>query len=142
MGYSSFGVGPCLAEGVLCFELCEQRLTPPMSNSLFVLAGIKRCIFSVFLLGFRTFYPLHVLKPHKINREPSDLFDTGPLVAFYSKRDGRHASARDSFARIARGETPYRKFYTSDYALDESLTLFRSETGNHKFAVELGSDIF
>src|SRR6266704_1048115 len=66
MGYSSFGFGPCLAEGVLCFELCEQRLTPPMSNSLFCLAGIKRCIFSVFLLGFRTFYPLHVLEPHKI----------------------------------------------------------------------------
>src|SRR5437879_6739326 len=37
-----------------------------MSNSLFPLAGIKRCIFSVFLLGFRTFYPLHVLQPHKI----------------------------------------------------------------------------
>src|SRR6267143_4180743 len=66
MGYSSFGFGPCLAEGVLCFELCEQRLTPPMSNSLFPFAGIKRCIFSVFLLGFRTFYPLHVLEPHKI----------------------------------------------------------------------------
>src|SRR5437879_9355904 len=63
MGYSSFGLGPCLAEGVLCFELCEQRLTPPMSNSLFRVAGIKRCIFSVFLLGFRTFYPLHVLEP-------------------------------------------------------------------------------
>src|SRR5713226_5580128 len=61
-----FGLGPCLAEGVLCFELCEQRLTPPMSNSLLGLAGIKRCIFSVFLLGFRTFYPLHVLAPHKI----------------------------------------------------------------------------
>ena len=37
-----------------------------MSNSLFRFAGIKRCIFSVFLLGFRTFYPLHVLQPHKI----------------------------------------------------------------------------
>src|SRR5437879_13436340 len=67
MGYSSFGLGPCLAEGVLCFELCEQRLTPPMSNRLFSLAGIKRCIFSVFLLGFRTFYPFHILQPHKIS---------------------------------------------------------------------------
>src|SRR6267143_908798 len=69
MGYSSFGFGPCLAEGVLCFELCKQRLTSPMSNSLFPFAGIKRCIFSVFLLGFRTFYPLHVLEPHKIPLE-------------------------------------------------------------------------
>jgi predicted nucleic acid-binding protein len=68
--------------------------------------------------------------------------DTGPLVAFYNKRDGQHASARDSFARIARGETPYRKLYTSDYVLDESLTLCRSQTGNHKLAVELGTDIF
>src|SRR6266699_4061324 len=73
MGYSSFGLGPCLAEGVLCFELCEQRPTPPMSNSLFRLAGIKRCIFSVFLLGFRTFYPLHVLQPLKIIRSGTGL---------------------------------------------------------------------
>src|SRR6266704_3813953 len=73
MGYSSFALGPCLAEGVLCFELCEQRLTPPMSDSLFRLAGIKRCIFSVFLLGFRTFYPLHVHQPHKTI--PGDLSD-------------------------------------------------------------------
>ena len=63
-------------------------------------------------------------------------------MAFYNKRDGQHASARDSFARIARGETPYRKLYTSDYVLDESLTLCRSQTGNHKLAVELGTDIF
>ena len=44
-------------------------------------------------------------------------------------------------ARIAHGETVYRKLYTSDYILDESLTLCRSQTGNHKLAVELGTDI-
>lgn len=62
-------------------------------------------------------------------------------MAFYNKRDSQHTSARDSFARIARGETPYRKLYTSDYILDESLTLCRSQTRNHKLAVELGTDI-
>ena len=62
-------------------------------------------------------------------------------MAFYNKRDGQHVSARESFARIGRGETPYRKLYTSDYVLDESLTLCRSQTGNHSLAVELGTDI-
>ena len=62
-------------------------------------------------------------------------------MAFYNKRDGQHVSARESFARIGRGETPYRKLYTSDYVLDESITLCRSQTGNHSLAVELGTDI-
>ena len=41
--------GPLLAEGVLCFELCEQRLVPPMSDSLFRLAGKKMYFFGVFV---------------------------------------------------------------------------------------------
>ncbi len=40
------------------------------------------------------------------------------------------------------GATPYRKFYTSDYILDEAVTGCRRRTGSHKLAVELGTMIF
>src|SRR5205807_3051188 len=67
---------------------------------------------------------------------------TGTRCGILNKRDGQHVSARDSFAKIAQGNTPYRKLYTSDYVLDEAITTCRARTGKHKLSVELGTDIF
>lgn len=67
--------------------------------------------------------------------------DTGPFIARYSKVDTHHADAVRSFENIGRGETPYRKLYTSDYVLDEAITGCRQRTRSHKPSVELGSAI-
>ncbi len=68
--------------------------------------------------------------------------DTGPLMARHNKRDRDHTSAVESIDKFRRGETPYRKLYTSDYILDEAVTGCRRRTGSHKLAVELGTMIF
>ena len=48
--------------------------------------------------------------------------DTGPFIALYSKTGAHHADSVETFRKIDRGETPYRKLYTSDYILDEAVT--------------------
>ncbi len=63
-------------------------------------------------------------------------------MARHNKRDRDHASALESFDKFRKGETPYRKLYTSDYVLDEAVTGCRRRTGSHKLAVELGTMIF
>ncbi len=73
---------------------------------------------------------------------PKLFIDTGPFMARHNKRDRDHTSAVESFDKFRRGETPYRKLYTSDYILDEAVTGCRRRTGSHKLAVELGNMIF
>ncbi len=68
--------------------------------------------------------------------------DTGPFMARHNMRDRDHTSAVESFDKFRRGETQYRKLYTSDYILDEAVTGCRRRTGSHKLAVELGTMIF
>lgn len=63
-------------------------------------------------------------------------------MARHNKRDRDHLSAVESFDRVRKGETPYRKLYTSDYVLDEAVTGCRNRTGSHKLSVELGTMIF
>jgi predicted nucleic acid-binding protein len=68
--------------------------------------------------------------------------DTGPIVAYYNKRDRDHPTALESFEKISENKTPYTKLYTSDYVLDEAITNCRARTRNHKLSVQLGTDIF
>ncbi|TMI34382.1 type II toxin-antitoxin system VapC family toxin [Candidatus Bathyarchaeota archaeon] len=67
--------------------------------------------------------------------------DTGPLSAFYNKRDRDHPSAVETFRKIAKRDTAYGSLYTSDYVMDEAVTLLRARTRNHKLSVQLGTDI-
>ncbi len=63
-------------------------------------------------------------------------------MARHNRRDRDHLSAVESFDKFRKGETPYRKLYTSDYVLDEAVTGCRKRTDSHKLAVELGTMIF
>ncbi len=67
--------------------------------------------------------------------------DTGPFIARYSKTDIHHADFVETFGKIGRGETAYRKLYTSDYILDEAVTGCRQRTRSHPASVELGNAI-
>ncbi len=67
--------------------------------------------------------------------------DAGPFIARYSRADMYHADSVRTFEKIGRGETPYRKLYTSDYILDEAVTGCRQRTRTHAASVELGNAI-
>jgi predicted nucleic acid-binding protein len=67
--------------------------------------------------------------------------DTGPFIARYSRADTHHLDSVKTFEKIGRGETSYRKLYTSDYILDEAVTGCRQRTRAHAASVELGSAI-
>jgi len=67
--------------------------------------------------------------------------DTGPFIARYSKTDTHHIDSIETFGKIGRGETPYRKLYTSDYILDEAVTGSRQRTRTHAASVEFGNAI-
>ncbi len=65
--------------------------------------------------------------------------DTGPFIARHNRRDRDHINALESFEKIRKNETPYRKLYTSDYILDEAVTGCRRRTDSHRLSVELGT---
>jgi predicted nucleic acid-binding protein len=67
--------------------------------------------------------------------------DTGPIVARHNIEDDHHNQAKATLDKIASGKTSYTKLYTSDYVIDESLTLCRSRTHSHAYAVDLGQAI-
>lgn len=60
--------------------------------------------------------------------------DTTALVAMEDQDDASHQRAIDFRQKIARSETPFRKLYTSNYVIDETLTLLRIHCG-HSVAV-------
>ncbi len=60
--------------------------------------------------------------------------DTTALVALEDQDDSNHRRAIQFKEKIARSETPFRKLYTSNYVIDESLTLLRTHCG-HSVAV-------
>ncbi len=68
--------------------------------------------------------------------------DTGPFIARYSRYDAHHSESVRSFERIGRGESSYRRLYTSDYVLDEAITGCRQRTRSHKQSLELGTAVF
>jgi predicted nucleic acid-binding protein len=60
--------------------------------------------------------------------------DTTAFVAMEDQDDANHRKAVDFRQKIARSETPFRKLYTSNYVIDETLTLLRTHCG-HSVAV-------
>lgn len=62
--------------------------------------------------------------------------DSSALKANYDARDGYHAKAAELMRRIAARETDITSFMTTDYVLDEAVTLTRF-AHSHAKAVEL-----
>lgn len=60
--------------------------------------------------------------------------DTTAFVAMEDQDDANHRKAVDFRQEIARSQTPFRKLYTSNYIIDETLTLLRTHCG-HPVAV-------
>lgn len=59
--------------------------------------------------------------------------DTGVFVAHQNRRDAEHAEAKR--AMDAMGSGRWGRPFTSDYVLDEAVTLTRSRTGSHAEAL-------
>jgi len=60
--------------------------------------------------------------------------DTSAFVALEDLDDANHRRALDFREEIRRGDTPFRSLYTSNYAVDETLTLLRFHCG-HRVAI-------
>lgn len=61
--------------------------------------------------------------------------DTGFFVAFLNEGDTHHEDAQRIFSECLGGRSP--KLVTSDYVLDEAVTLIRRRTGNYDLAVKI-----
>jgi predicted nucleic acid-binding protein len=57
--------------------------------------------------------------------------DTSAFVAIEDLDDADHSSALKFREEIRRGNTPFRKLYTTNYVVDETLTLLRFHCGHH-----------
>jgi predicted nucleic acid-binding protein len=57
-------------------------------------------------------------------------------VAIEDLDDANHTIAIDYRDKIRTGDTPFRRLYTSNYVIDEALTLLRTHCG-HRVAVSL-----
>lgn len=57
--------------------------------------------------------------------------DTSALVAVENLDDANHKSALDYRENIRLGRTPFRSLYSSNYVVDETLTLLRIRCGHH-----------
>jgi len=57
--------------------------------------------------------------------------DTGAFVAIEDIDDANHRRALEFREKIRRGETPFRSLYTSNYVVDETLTLLRFHCSHH-----------
>ena len=60
--------------------------------------------------------------------------DTGAFVAIEDLDDANHGKSLEFREKIRRGETPFTGLYTSNYIVDETLTLLRLHCG-HSIAV-------
>lgn len=73
---------------------------------------------------------------------PGTIFvDTSALKAFYDEDDDQHEEARRFMKAVGAKELPVRTFVTSDYVMDETLTLVRF-AHSHLKAVELANAIY
>ena len=63
------------------------------------------------------------------------LVDTGFFVAFLNEKDTHHEDAQRVFSECLGGRDP--KLITTDYVLDEAVTLIRRRTGRHELAVKI-----
>jgi len=66
--------------------------------------------------------------------------DTSAFVALEDEDDEEHKAALDYRKKIRREETPFRALYTSNYMLDEVVTLLRFKLG-HQAAVAFGENL-
>lgn len=66
--------------------------------------------------------------------------DTSAFIALEDQDDHKHASAIEYRSRLRDGKTPFRSLYTSNYILDETLTLLRRHLG-HSAAISFGESI-
>jgi hypothetical protein len=57
--------------------------------------------------------------------------DTSAFVAVEDLDDANHRRAVEFREKIRRGDTPFRTLYTSNYVVDETLTLLRFHCGHH-----------
>ena len=64
--------------------------------------------------------------------------DTSAFVALEDKDDENYPAAVEYRERVAEGKTPFRLLYTSNYILNETLTLLRAHLG-HSIAVSFGT---
>lgn len=64
-----------------------------------------------------------------------EFIDTSAWIALFDASDSNHAAAAAHWAELQKTKTP---LYTTDYILDESLTLARRRAG-HAIAVQLGT---
>jgi uncharacterized protein len=62
--------------------------------------------------------------------------DTGLFLALYNVEDAYHKRSLELFKSALNGELG--RLYTSDYIIDEALTILVVRTKQHKIAVELG----
>jgi len=66
----------------------------------------------------------------------SIFLDTGVLVAIKSADDKKHSRAEELMEPILRGELG--EIYTSDYVIDEAVTLVLTRTKKLKLAIDVG----
>jgi len=66
--------------------------------------------------------------------------DTSAFMALEDESDREHQRAVSYREEIRRNKTPFRALYTSNYVLDEVLTLLRLKLG-HRAAVSFGDDL-
>lgn len=72
---------------------------------------------------------------------PGTVFvDTSAWKAFYDENDDRHREARSFMESVAAKRLPVRLFVTSDYVMDETLTLVRL-AHSHAKAVEFANTV-
>ncbi len=63
--------------------------------------------------------------------------DTSAFKAFYDEGDEHHEEATSFLRKIKEGKAPHRRFFTTDYVLDETFTLIRL-AHSHSKSVEFG----
>lgn len=64
-------------------------------------------------------------------------FDACAFIARFDRKDQYHGAALSLLNSISKGELPYKKFYTSNYVLQEAVTFVLYETKNHSKALQL-----
>ena len=69
-----------------------------------------------------------------------DIFiDTGIFVAVLNSDDDSHPRAKELWKKALKGE--FGQIYTSDYVIDETVTLILARTKNHNLAIKSGKYI-
>ncbi len=57
--------------------------------------------------------------------------DSSAFIARAIVKDANHSAAVNTFQRISQGVLPYRRHYTSNYVVDETVTFLLYERGSH-----------